>query len=287
MKLIALDMDGTVLTTDKRVTEGVLKAITDAKNAGHVVMICSGRAHDDLLPYLKEKKFPNLPISGSNGSATCIDGKMIHQVCMDKDIATQVFNWLDVNQYPFKIYTSKGVFGKSNYLEILKNEILVASPKFGDHQMTVENAVALEQNYPAIPIELFDKLISDEELEIFKFFVLTLRSEKKQSFKQFLTSISGLMVTSSYPSNIEVMAKDGHKGTGMMQVANYYNIPAEDTVAIGDNFNDVPMLKVAGFSIAMGNAEAEVKELCDVVTLTNDEDGVAHAIRTYILKTRQ
>ena len=284
MKLIALDMDGTVLTTDKRVTEATLKAIEDARAEGHVVMICSGRAHDDLIPYLKEKKFPNLPVSGSNGAATCIDGKMIHQVSMAKGIAIQVFDWLDVNQYPFKIYTSKGVFAKSDYLEIVKYEILATAPKLDEYRMTVKGAVAHEQNYPAIPIGSFGKLVADEGLEIFKFFVLTLRSEKKQAFKQFLSSISDIMVTSSYPENIEVMDKNGHKGTGLMQVANYYNIPVENTVAIGDNFNDVGMLEVAGLSIAMGNAEKEVKELCDVVTLTNDEDGVAHAIQTYVLK---
>jgi hydroxymethylpyrimidine pyrophosphatase-like HAD family hydrolase len=66
-------------------------------------------------------------------------------------------------------------------------------------------------------------------------------------------------------------------------MAEYYNIPIENTVAIGDNFNDVPMLEVAGLSVAMGNADPSVKEIADVVTLTNNEHGVAHAIEKYVL----
>ena len=66
------------------------------------------------------------------------------------------------------------------------------------------------------------------------------------------------MVTAS-PTNLEIMDKNGHKGNGIQQMAAHFNIPIEDTVAIGDNFNDVPMLEVAGLSVAMGNAEEDVK----------------------------
>ncbi|NGY88269.1 HAD hydrolase family protein [Bacillus megaterium] len=76
----------------------------------------------------------------------------------------------------------------------------------------------------------------------------------------------------------------GNKGNGLKVMAKYFGIPLEDTVAIGDQFNDIPMFKVAGLSIAMANAEQEVKELSDVITLTNDENGVAYAIDNYVLK---
>jgi hydroxymethylpyrimidine pyrophosphatase-like HAD family hydrolase len=79
------------------------------------------------------------------------------------------------------------------------------------------------------------------------------------------------------------MDTNGHKGNGIRVMAEYFNIPIENTVAIGDNFNDVPMLKTAGLSIAMENGDPAVKEIADVVTLTNNEHGVAHAIEKYVL----
>ena len=69
-------------------------------------------------------------------------------------------------------------------------------------------------------------------------------------------------------------------------MAQHFNIPLEDTVAIGDENNDIPMFKVAGLSISMGNVTEEVKYCSDITTLNNDENGVAYAIENYILKER-
>jgi len=283
MKLIALDMDGTVLTTDKKVTPATIDAIAKAKEAGHIVMICSGRAHDALTSFLKANNLANLPISGSNGAATWVDGKIIHQVAMAKPIVASIFNWLDQNLYPFKVYTSKGIFAKSNYLTLAEQAILANEAKAKENQLAIANNLAYEQNNPAIIINSFSELATAPDIEIFKLFALTVETEKKQALREFLATFTKITVTSSYPTNVEIMAFDGHKATGLTQVANYYNIPLEDTVAIGDNFNDLPMLEIAGLSIAMANAEAEVKEICDVITKSNDEDGVAHAIKTYVL----
>ena len=290
MKLIALDMDGTVLTSDKRVTEETIQAIRDAKAAGHLVMICSGRAHSALIPYLEEQGLSGLPVSGSNGAVSCVDGEIIHQVKMDRAVVAQLFDWLDVNQYPFKLYTRIGTFGKAGYVELTKSEFELAQDEIsktplrpGVHRVTIEFAEQYEKKYPTAIIGSLDEIATDNE--IFKIFVYTPRATKKQAFKAFLETLPNITVTSSYDDNIEVMAANGHKGTGLAQIAKYYNIPIENTIAIGDNFNDIQMLEVAGLSIAMENAEEKVKEICDVTTLTNDEDGVAHAIREYILKS--
>jgi len=289
MKLIALDMDGTVLTSDKRVTGATIQAIEDAKAAGHRVMICSGRAHNALIPYLDEHGLSGLPVSGSNGAVSCVDGEIIHKVGMDRAIVAQLFDWLDANQYPFKIYTRVGTFGKAEYVALTKSEFELAQdevaktpPRPGVHRVKIEFSEQYEKKYPTTVVGSLDEIALAND--IFKIFVYTPRAAKKQAFKAFLEAIPNITVTSSYDDNVEVMASNGNKGTGLAQIAQYYQIPIENTVAIGDNFNDVQMLEVAGLSVAMGNAEEKVKEICDVTTLTNDEDGVAHAIREYVLK---
>jgi hydroxymethylpyrimidine pyrophosphatase-like HAD family hydrolase len=104
------------------------------------------------------------------------------------------------------------------------------------------------------------------------------RLDKKLRF------IDETFVTSASPFNLEVTHINGNKGYGLKAMASYFNIPIENTVAIGDEKNDLPMLNIAGLSIAMGNAEEEVKLSSDVVTLSNDENGVAYAFEKYIFK---
>ena len=126
-----------------------------------------------------------------------------------------------------------------------------------------------------------------EDLTIQKFFVLTLNDDNRTALANYLEGISTIAITSSSPLNIEVMDQYGNKGSALKKVAEHYNIPLHNTVAIGDNFNDIPMLEVAGLSVAMGNAEPQVKEICDVVTQSNAEDGVAYAINNHVLTTIQ
>lgn len=129
-----------------------------------------------------------------------------------------------------------------------------------------------------------EDVVNNPELEISKFFILTFNAGHRAQLLSMLQEDTDIMVTASAPTNLEIMDKNGHKGNGLKQMAAHFNIPIEDTVAIGDNFNDVPMLEAAGLSVAMGNAEEDVKKLCDVVTLTNNEHGVAHAIEQFVLK---
>ena len=82
---------------------------------------------------------------------------------------------------------------------------------------------------------------------------------------------------------LEVTAKHVSKENALIELANYYHVPLEDTMTIGDNYNDIPMLKMAGLGIAMGNAPSDVKKHAKVVTKTNNDHGVAHAVEDYVL----
>lgn len=114
--------------------------------------------------------------------------------------------------------------------------------------------------------------------------ILGLDPDQKKRLNTYFKSIEEIYVTGSTPFNLEVTNINGNKGNGLKVMAHHFNIPLEDTVAIGDENNDIPMFKVAGLAIGMGNAKEETKEHCHVVTLTNDENGVAYAIEKYILK---
>ena len=282
MKLIAIDMDGTLLSNEKTISQANIQAIQDAKDQGHIIMICSGRPHDGILQFLAENKL-DLPLAGSNGAVTYTENKIIHSAIMDVHVAAKVFHQLEEQRHPFKIYTNKGVFTQEAFLERAQKEYLDAPEKEGPHRIKIELLVESHTNFPSNMITTFEDLTEDKELVIFKYFVFVPHELKKQTLHSSIESIEGLAITSSGMDNLEIMGTDGNKGTGLKQMAKHYHIPIEDTIAIGDNFNDLPMLNVAGLSVAMENAEENVKKVCDVITLSNEEDGVAYAIRKYVL----
>lgn len=82
---------------------------------------------------------------------------------------------------------------------------------------------------------------------------------------------------------LDIMPKGISKGNSLLEIADYFNIDHADTIAFGDEINDLSMIKAAGIGVAMGNAIDEIKKAADVVTLTNDEDGVAAYIIDNIL----
>jgi len=276
MKLIAIDMDGTLLSSDKKISTENKKALKEAQDVGHIVMICTGRHHESLKKYLRTENL-DFPISASNGSIIMTSEKIIHETSMESSKATQIFKWLKQERYPFKFYTDEGAFCIEGFLELSKQAHDQASNHEGEHWSW---DVFLDHQKKS---NLRTVLALPKANHIYKFFVYTPQNEKKEALNRWLEELGGIHHTSSMDDNVEIMGVDGHKGTGILQMAKHFGIPLENTVAIGDNYNDIPMLESAGAAIAMGNGEAAVKEICDLVTLTNDEDGVAYAIRNFIL----
>ncbi|MBD1382230.1 Cof-type HAD-IIB family hydrolase [Metabacillus arenae] len=285
MKLFAIDLDGTLLSSKVEVSSENNAAIREAQEAGHKIMICSGRAPEDISNILEQEKL-DCPVAGSNGTVVWVDGKELSTISLDKKDAADVSKQLDELSIPYRVYTNKGIYIPFSWMDRMTSAI-DQNPIIKETVSAEELKRMTEQPKETDTVKLFDsieELLNDESLTIQKFFTLTINAEVKKQLAGKLQEISGIAITSSGLFNIEVMDINGHKGNGLKTVASYFDIPLTDTLAIGDNFNDIPMLEQAAFSIAMGNADPKVKELCDAVTLTNDENGVAHAIHKYLLE---
>ena len=114
--------------------------------------------------------------------------------------------------------------------------------------------------------------------------VVTFDQDKRQKAMDYCNSKPEFATFASTDYNFEVTQSITSKGHALKCLASHLNISLDETMAIGDSFNDLSMLKVAHYSIAMGNARDEIKNLCSFTTLKNTENGVAHAIHTYIKK---
>ena len=288
MKLIAIDLDGTLLSHKMEITEENLGAIREAQNQGNIVMICSGRAPEDIQQILNKYDL-SIPLAGSNGSVVQAYGRVLQSVSMNREDIIETAEKLDKNKFPYRIYTNSGIYIPADWSERVELAMKQKQIKVEGLSDEIYQKIT-EQPQKSSLINFFDhysELFNKEELTIQKFFVLTLNASSKTALASSLEGISTIGITSSSPLNIEVMDQHGNKGSALKKVAEHYNIPLQDTVAIGDNFNDIPMLEVAGLSVAMGNAEPQVKAVCDVVTHSNDENGVAYAIKNYVLTTIQ
>lgn len=283
MKLIALDMDGTTLNSHKEISSENIEAVKKAQQYGHIVMILSGRSslliHEQL-----SKHHLNCPVGGNNGAELYAEGKLIETTSLTSVQSHQIAIEIENEKLPYKIGTNKGTFVHKDWFERF-DQILasgrVPSEYFEhkDYQIFTASPTVYGQGF----FQQFKDIIYGNSL-VQKFFILSLDPEQKQRLQTKLQAIEGIYVTSSSPFNLEITHINGNKGNGLIKMARHFHIPLKNTIAIGDERNDLPMFHTAGLSIAMGNADEEVKKHCDLITLTNDENGVAYAIENYILK---
>lgn len=122
-------------------------------------------------------------------------------------------------------------------------------------------------------------------MNIYKFLFIDNEREKLVKLRQELSTLNGINISSSWDNNLEVMDNWVSKGNSLEFLCNKLKISAKDVIAIGDNENDLTMINYAGLGVSMGNAADIVKNNADIITTTNDEDGVAKIIEKYVLGT--
>ncbi|MED4531097.1 Cof-type HAD-IIB family hydrolase [Metabacillus fastidiosus] len=283
-KLIAIDLDGTLLSSRYQISKENIQAIRHAQKAGHIVIICSGRAPEDIAA-LSAKFNLECPIAGSNGTVVIVNGKEISNISMNKTSVISASKLLDQFKSPYRVYTNYGVFIEATWAKRFA-EIFEQYKEIKETVSIFEYKMLTEEPIETDTLKIFhhiDDLLSLKNIKVQKFFIPTLIQSMKEELISAFEKIEEIALTSSGPTNIEIMNKNGNKSNGIKTIAKHFGIPLENTIAIGDNFNDLPMMEAAGLSVAMGNGDPKVKELCDIITLTNDEHGVAYAIEKYVL----
>jgi len=279
MKLIALDLDGTLLTPDKKISSKDIEAIRNVQNKGHIVMICSGRAPEDVKQILDSHGL-SCPIAASNGTFVKIDDEVINMISMNKQEVQTITGKLDDLNIPYRLYTNQGIYEHNEW-----DKRVYRSLENLDEENKKKFRRFTEKPYNSSLIKRYANLKQIVELGdiyIQKIFILLFERKKKEEVLLNLYGNNNIYITSSGIFNVEIMDRRGDKRNGLRVVAEYYSISLNETIAIGDNYNDLPMLETAGLPIAMGNAISEVKNLCNIITLSNDNSGVAYALNNFL-----
>ena len=275
VKLIALDMDGTLLLSDHQtVPQRNIDAIRRAHALGIRVAISTGRMIEDASDFIRRLNLPCM-IVAANG-ARAADGPMpgaqwlyrSHIAPADAHAALDIL-------IPYGMMING-----------FEDGIVNTVPDGSGRKYHLVYRGLIEDRYGEKPIrEAADRGIMKIFVESGGFAGSEFDPRIAPAREQIIRQLPHLQVTSSAPGNIEIMAPDAGKGTALAQVAAYFGLTRENVMAMGDAANDLNMLEYAYHSVAMGNATPEVLACCRYKTTTNDECGVADMIERVIEAT--
>lgn len=270
IKLIALDLDGTLLTSAKTLSERNAAALARAAENGVYIVPTTGRFFMGMPAFLRALPYLRYAIT--------INGAAIYDAKQQRDIATvnipllqavEILRYLDSFPLIYDCYMDN--WGWMTRAMQDKAEDFVPNEHYLKMIRTLRTPVDELKAY------LLEK---GHDVQKIQFFThdLSLRARMLQNLDKQFPSI---VASSAAPNNVEINHKDANKGEAVLRLASLLGIGQEQTMAFGDGLNDVSMLQAAGLGVAMANAEQAAKDAADCVSASNDEDGVALAIERY------
>jgi Cof subfamily protein (haloacid dehalogenase superfamily) len=283
MKLIAIDMDGTLVNKQLKVTKENSKVISQAVKDGHHVVIATGRSYDEARHTLEDAEL-HLPLICVNGAEIrSAEWEILSSTPLEFSQYEEIKSILDKEDIYYELYTSKGTYtdNREKAYEVMKDIVITSNPEATDDD--VQKAALRRFRLGLVSVVGdFEKLLDQKDIEVYKFLAFSSDNDKLQRAFQHLQAVDDLAVSSSADNNLEITNSEAQKGVALKRFADIKGIPLENTMAIGDNYNDVSMLEIAGFPVAMGNAVDEIKDMAAFVTKENDESGVAFAIQKFL-----
>jgi len=257
-KLIATDMDGTLLDDANEVTPAVREAIKEAQSKGVYFTISTGRPIQGVERYL-DLLDGDIPVISCNG-ALLITARTRH-ILMRSEISRT---------------------SASEILERGIREGAVVAAWSGGLLYSSEAGSAYSAFYKALSnMDSLDiSLLPDTDVTKI---VWIMTPERVIQLQKSYVPPAGVQSKSSGEYFLEFFSSEAGKDKALGVLAGQLGIDASETIAIGDNYNDIEMLRFAGLGVAMGNAPDEVKKFADIVTVSNNEDGVAQVIKQFVL----
>ena len=254
-------------------------------DSGGQVIVATGRSYKEARFALDQINF-HCPIISLNGAAVYNQkGELLDSNPMQRNSLLDTVKLLEELGLYFEVYTNRGTYSKNpeKAIDSLVDIFLSANPD-QDEQRVRDFAEGRIKYGFLFETDDYYQLINEEDIEIYKILIFSTNTNQLKNTAAELVKIDGLTVTSSGKGNIEINRSGISKGNALETLLEKLQISLEETIAIGDNLNDVSMFEKAGLSVAMGNASDEIKRLCKDVSLTNEEDGVAHIIYKYMVQ---
>ncbi len=266
IKLIALDLDGTLLNSDKQLTPENAAALEKAASAGIEIVPATGRFYLGMPEFIRALPYVHYVIAINGAQIWDVRGKQSIQAAeIPWRRAIEIMEYLDTMPIIYDCYMD----GWGWMTQALYDQAERFAPSAHSLKMIRE----LRTPVPELKAHIAGKQHDVQKIQMF-FEDMDLRA---RAMRELAERFPDTAVTSSIPRNVEVNSREAQKGSALLRLAAHLGLRPEQTMAFGDDLNDISMLQNAGIGVAMGNAAPEAKAAADYVTLSCDENGVAEA----------
>lgn len=257
------DLDGTLLNDQKIITEKTFHTLKEWCYSGNKLVLCSGRALDSILHVFETLKldFPGIYLIGCNGGEIydCSNQKLLLRRTISYHNLLKVFSIAEKFDIHIQTYSETHIISKKSGKELDYYKRAIHTPA-----LITEDILSSLSKEPC-------KCLAIELTDLNRF----------ETFRQTVINELGteLSVIYSNPNYIEIFPVESGKGSSVIWLCDYLNIPLENSLAAGDEMNDISMIKAAGLGIAMCNGRKEVKTAADIITNhDNNEDGLSEIL---------
>ena len=268
-KIIALDIDGTLVNSHKVITEKTKNTLLNIQECGVKVAIASGRPYAGVKRYVDElelARYGGYVISYNGGQLVrASDGKALFEKTFSDNLAHRLYDFSRKHKTGIMTYTKDG-----NLVVTEDND---------------DKYIVLEAGINGIPVKKLSSWKDYIDYPVLKC-ILTEEGDYLERLEHLLAEeFKGeLNIFRSEPFFLEALPLAVDKSTALKALTEVTDIKREEIIACGDGFNDITMVQYAGLGVAMRNAQQSVKDAADFITLSNDEDGIVNVINRFILE---
>ena len=260
IRMIATDIDGTILKWSFQFSPEVKKCIKELDENGIKVVLVTGRMHSATVHVARELGLHTPIVSYQGGLIKDETGKTLYQKDLDPDYAEKIINWAHKNNVHLNLYLDDRLYVEHDN-EIVKE---YTDGRFIDYTVCPFESLKIENVNKLLAIDLHD-------------------AEKVTGWVNELSEMfPDLYIVKSTPYFCEIGSKDAKKSSGVRFLADMWGIKQDEILTIGDQNNDIELLKSGGIKVAMGNATDELKSCADFITDTVDNDGFVKAVEKFV-----
>ena len=272
IKMIGFDLDGTLLTSNKEITDYTREVLVRAIDQGVVVLPATGRPFQGVPKELLE--FPGIRYALTANGARVVDlkeNKVLRETLMPVWTAREILTIFEKYDTMREIYYDGVGYAEERMFERI-GDFLDKAP-MANYILTTR-----------VPVKNVREKFEAENRSVDKMQAIFADVSDKDRALLDLQAVGDIEVTGALTNNIEINAKGVNKGRALVELGAMLGIRREEIMAFGDGDNDIYMMREAGFGVAMANGVDEVRAAADYITVSNDEDGVAKVIEKYVLR---
>ena len=272
IRFIALDLDGTLLDSQKRLSHRNETVLKECIRRGITVVPCTGRIWFGVPEVIR--CFPGIRYAITTNGAVIEDvaeGRVLDERKMSQELALEILELGKQFNTMYDAYAGGRAFGEARFIDHME-----------DYGISPELSKMVHSTREIVPDVAEAVRALGATVEKINYFFGDM--EERRRAKEALLARGDVLVSASFPTNLEINALGASKGEAILRLAEHLGLRPDQTMGFGDGENDISMMRLAGIGVAMGNAMETVKAEANVITGTNDADGVADAIERLVLR---